>query len=243
MKCYDAYFRDKTYDIYSVDIFDTLLLRKYQCEYYRFLEISKIFKRKLNIKKCVNSIWLARIEAARIAYYTFGNDQEKEPNITYIYKLMFDILDVNYDDDFLHSALELELSYESSVLSPNSNLVSFLSDRKKNGSSVIGISDMYLTSDSISRLISNILSGFQLDYLFSSADLNKSKRKGSLFPYVIDRLGIEDKKVIHCGDNYHSDYSMPIKFGIIGIYTPRSRLWQAANKLSNYRVMKRLGVL
>ena len=242
MKQYRNYFSFKNKKIFSIDVFDTLLFRNYESEYFRFYKISEIIKKTFNIKENVESICIARIEAARLSYFTFSGETSKEPDLYYIYKTWFIILGYDFTMEIYFKLLDIELDYESSTLLPNLELIDFLSNRNKDAL-CIAISDMYLKSDDINSLIKKIAPTLNIDFIYSSSDHNKSKRHGELYDYVLDELALDKKDVIHCGDNYHSDFLMARKHGIDSIYTPRSKIWKIKNKISHYSMEKKLGLI
>jgi len=239
---YKEYFNSKGKDVYSVDIFDTVLLRNYKSEYFRFYELAKIVKSEFELSIPVQSIFYARVEAARLAYYIYGDKQSKEPSIDYIYTLMFNVLGITPSGELLAKMLSLELLYEKTQLSPNLPLINFLKKKKEQGALIIGISDMYLNSSSIVDLVYSNGEELIFDKLYSSADFKESKREGSLYEIVINDLGLNKDKFIHCGDSYHSDFVMANNYGISAVYTPRTKIWQLRNKLSHYMMLKKMGI-
>ena len=80
------------------------------------------------------------------------------------------------------------------------------------GKKVLCISDMYLPKNVIQKMLKK--NGYDIDNIFVSSEIMKTKSTGALFKYVIDKLGINPEEIIHIGDNYVSDYVNPQKYKI-----------------------------
>ncbi|MEZ9604496.1 HAD hydrolase-like protein [Vibrio sp. 10N.261.55.A10] len=199
-------------------------------------------KSELSLNNSVDSVFLARVEASRIAYYTFGKKSSREPSIEYIHRLTFEILSMEWTEPLLQKALEIELRYEKTTLTPNIKLIDFLKLKKKEGKTIIGISDMYLSSNSISELVFENGESLIFDELYSSADVGESKREGALYDVVVKDMGVDKRNLLHCGDSYHSDFLMAKKHGITSFHTPRNRIWEIKTKYSHFRMLKQMGV-
>jgi len=91
----------------------------------------------------------------------------------------------------------------------------------ESGKEVIFTSDMYLTSDTIKRILSNC--GYS-DYkaVFVSSEYRKLKRTGKLYRKVIEELGCHPEDILHIGDNVISDHDKAEECGIHSILLPNT---------------------
>lgn len=77
------------------------------------------------------------------------------------------------------------------------------------------LSDFYLESARITRLLES--KGIAWFFLkgYSSCDTYENKRSGALFKKAISDFRIDPKKILHVGDNKHADVDVPQALGII----------------------------
>lgn len=90
------------------------------------------------------------------------------------------------------------------------------------GKRVVCISDMYLSSDIIKKIFQkNGIVG--IDKFYISSEIGLSKATGSLFKYVLKKENIINAKyVVHIGDNWDSDIMNAKKYGICAYHLPKS---------------------
>lgn len=198
----------------SFDVFDTVLLRNKECESIRFWNISNRFAMLHGLDPY--DIFHARIDAAKIAYsVTPIKNQNREGDFDLIAKLACEAL---RRPDLVESYVTNELESESEMLCA-SKLFKEISKRFS-GCSVLFISDMYLESKRISKILTDKGVGSS-PIVFSSADGYGSKRgSGTLFKYVEDTLKCMPTEIIHFGDNYASDFQNPKRFGWNAVFLP-----------------------
>ncbi len=81
------------------------------------------------------------------------------------------------------------------------------------GNRLLGISDMYLSSRVIEKILHN--NGYpHIERIYVSCEEHKSKRTGGLFQKVLDDLQISGNELLHIGDAVRSDFLMPKRYGI-----------------------------
>ena len=110
--------------------------------------------------------------------------------------------------------IQLEMEIEESVLFPIKKAQNIISQARQEGSRILFISDMYLPSSFLKRVLYKYNIFKEGDTLFVSGEIGKSKAKASLFKYIADKENISFKHWEHFGDNFFSDVLMPIKLGI-----------------------------
>lgn len=180
------------YDVVSFDIFDTLIFRTVHKPSDVFGLVEKEIN-SFNYKKM-------RIDAE--------NDARKialgmEPNISEIYaQLKIE----NYE-----KVLATELNIEQQVCICNPYMMDVMNTLVQNGKEVIIVSDMYLSSSFLKAMLERC--GYRGKYkVFVSNEYRASKYNGELYKILL-RDNLKGKKVIHIGDNRHSDYLMALKNG------------------------------
>lgn len=133
--------------------------------------------------------------------------------------------------------LNAELSAEAGVIRPYEDLVRVLSQLQASGRTIVVTTDTYLPEAFVSEVLSSFLK-FSFTLVCSST-VGKTKRSGSMFPYLRSRFA--EQKIAHFGDNPHSDIAMARGSGVVahGIVWRRQSVLQE-RKLS--RFMRNLGV-
>lgn len=209
-------------EILSFDVFDTVLLREPKSEARRLFEMSERL-----VERCTagsdappdftaEDAFLARLVAAKAAYSMAPErNGNREGNFLAIATTVCQLLD---RPDLVEPYLANELEYEAGSLELNplfKNLVSELPDVQP-----VFVSDMYLESFRIEKLLKSKLADDSSKRVFSSVDGNGSKRSKGLFGYVEETLSVKDKRIIHLGDSLHSDYRMPKRHGWAAFYLP-----------------------
>ena len=187
-------------DVVSFDVFDTLLLRSHFSPTDVFAEVGSPNE--------TIPFRLRRIAAERIARLI--HRQQEDISLTQIYA-------------FLNNSPDQELTAERKTLFANQAVRSIYEYAVANGKQIIVMSDMYLSESSISDALAK--AGYTaISRIYVSGALGKTKASGSLFRHVIRDLGIEGNKILHIGDNQHSDYHQPVGNGIeaVHILSPRA---------------------
>ena len=210
-------------DIFSFDVFDTLLLRNSKHELYRYLEMSEKFQIFLQTKGINNiSVWdiyAARLTAFKTCYRTVNPVAKiREGRLQDVLKLILKIL--NLDSIFFSDLLNIELNYESANLNINPFLQVFLDYPEIKKKKIIFISDMYMSGDSIASLVKNVYPDLTLKKYYSSADFGITKSSGLLYDLVVKDLGVERNSIIHFGDNFRSDVQLAKARGLKAIHLP-----------------------
>ncbi|MGV6809812.1 MAG: HAD family hydrolase [bacterium] len=140
-----------------------------------------------------------------------------------------------------------ELELESSALFVKPYIEQTLQKMKKQGKIIIVISDMYLDSEYIKKLLADkgLLDYFS--HIYVSADHLLGKHSGRLFELVIhnyqQHYALPKKSLLHIGDNPISDCRMAVASGIHGIwlYETSSRKRRQRQTLSS-NMAKRGGI-
>lgn len=191
------------YDIISFDVFDTLLFRPFAAPEDLFYEEG----RRLGYMDFKRIRQRAEKEARR---RKIRSGRGAEVTLWEIWKVMEEISGIPAAEGM---QIETECELEFCTGNPYMlELVGQLSGKKR---TVIAVSDMYLPSDVIVKMLDRC--GFSaLDGCFVSCEYRASKQEGSLYRVIRRTYGME-KKIIHIGDSAYSDVQMAEKAGITGI--------------------------
>ena len=180
----------KEFDVISFDIFDTLVCRKI----YNPDDLFTIVEKK--VENIIKDYRRLRKEA-EIKCYT---DNKKEPTIDDIYEKFREITKLSKEDTL--KVKEWEINTELEFLIPREDILEVYNKLIKDGKECIMVSDMYLTSEVLSKILKQC--GYK-DYkkIYVSCELNKRKDQGNIWKEVLSHY--KGKKFIHIGDNEESD--------------------------------------
>lgn len=200
----------------SFDVFDTLLLRPFYYPTDMFRMLDKYF---IEISKN-NSIAFSkmRTESEIATRVNKQNSKDEDVTLDEIYETMIAIYNSGeaIDNDIFMKMKEKEIEneiYYSQVRKTAYELYQLALYKKKK---VFCISDMYLPKSVIQKMLKK--NGYDIDNIFVSSEIMKTKATGTLYKYVIDKLGINPEEVIHIGDSYMSDYVNPQKYKINAVH-------------------------
>ncbi|HFI0632503.1 TPA: HAD family hydrolase [Streptococcus suis] len=195
------------YQIVSFDVFDTLLKRDVK-------QPTDIFD--VMSKNIVNSELASNFSTLRQVAEKTARERSKKKEISLedIYNNFPDISDVE-----IQSLIKLEKDTESLFLHANIDMVDIFKECVRQGKTIYIISDMYLPSDFIAKILHR--EGFSgYTQLFVSTDYDAVKSDGSLFDLVKLSQNIDTSSWIHIGDSYQSDKIAAEECGIKAFQIP-----------------------
>lgn len=226
--------------VFSIDVFDTLLLREYKSEITRFREIAELVHQAFPEISSRN-FFQARALAHRLAYQLAKPVQGcREAAFDSIYRLIGAILQ-EHDAIRLAAMQEIELSYEISHLRLNPNIRKLLEIARMRNLRIVAVSDMYLNRDALARIINNFLPPGMINEIYSSADFGISKISGLLWDELLRREQVSPQAILHLGDNPVADFEMPyIRCGITSVLLLRSALYNRYIRWRNRRNINQL---
>lgn len=119
-------------------------------------------------------------------------------------------------DEFYDISLQIDKYIDMATQYPNKEIVNLLRKLRKDGKSLILVTDYYLPAE----VYYDYLSFFDLTSLFDeivcSSDVQLTKSSGELYEYIIALLDAP-KNMIMIGDSKESDYENALKHGIDAI--------------------------
>lgn len=189
-------------DVVSFDVFDTLITRQVLHPEDVFSLTDILVHRRLNIDFNFREIRISaekKLRSSKGCIYSLSD----------IYAEIKQIIGIS--DDLLSSLMNIELEAEEKLTVPRNDIQKLFYRLIESGKKVILVSDMYLNSTQIFALLQKC--GYPIDVeLFNSCECKTAKLDGSLWKHVIDKYPKE--RIVHIGDNKHSDYIVPKKLGI-----------------------------
>lgn len=143
-----------------------------------------------------------------------GNRQvvEKYANIDHEYPDLNDIYDrlnVSQWGFEKQAVMQLEMEIEEQELFPNFEMLHIVNEYRKKGFQIAFISDMYLPTDFIKKIL--IKYGFcrEDESVYVSAACKAGKFNGKLYDYALKKSSTTARSWIHYGDNLVSDVYIP----------------------------------
>jgi FMN phosphatase YigB (HAD superfamily) len=207
------------YDIISYDLFDTLLIRRVHFpdmlkapvgrfiaakakDYGLFWKPEKVHQLRDKIEAAQRAKTGERFEDHEACYPDFMRD------------VLSHIFEDKMSDKLLQEVTDYELTIENAMLVTRAELVDWMRKQHQQGKTVLVISDMYLPSEHLKRLIEHAGFSDAVTHVVSSADTFKAKASGAAFPMLKEKFGLEPNRWLHIGDNPISDGVRPNEFGI-----------------------------
>ena len=208
---------DDSTKVISFDIFDTLITRPFLYPKDLFIFLNDDYRKLSNNL----GIDFSKIrEDCEVLARTEAHEQNKEEvSLDRIYEIIQEEYDIPKEilDVLKNKEIELELRF----CKRRETAYSIYELAKYLGKRVICTSDMYLPLATIKEILDK--NGFtNIDKIYLSCDVMKTKATGNLYDYVINEENIESEEMVHIGDNYHSDYEVAKKHRINSIYFPKT---------------------
>ncbi len=198
-------------DVVSFDIFDTLLMR-------RVLYPPDIFSIVEDRAK-TPGFAKARVRA-EMELYT----QAKNARLDEIYLRLQEALSLADDErEHLYAA---ELAAEEQALVPRKAMCEMAAYAARQGKQVFFVSDMYLPSDFLSRLLQNAGVPVAAQSVFVSCAHGMGKA-GGLFSVL--RKAVGQKHILHVGDDHDADMAAAAAYGIEDTF----RIYKASEMLED----------
>lgn len=187
-----------SYDVVSFDIFDTLIFRPVS----QPTDVFYLIGEKLGISDFKNIRAWAESDARLKCY-----QKHKHMEIS-----LKDIW-LNLQEDvgvLAEGGMQVEIDTELSVCYANPFMLEVWKELIKRNKRIIVVSDMYLPASVLERMLQkNGFTGYEK--LYVSCEYEKNKASGTLFKFV--KEDYSNERIIHVGDNSHSDDEMARKNG------------------------------
>jgi len=205
----------------SMDVFDTAITRACGSPEALFLMLGNLLSNKGLLDCSPEEFARARIRADKFVWKREGGLDSKTQTIHFNREV---VRWLNMPDNLAEKITEEELDLESKLLRGIPRSLDYVNHAIKIGYDIVFISDTYFSQKFVQeRLKTNQIwvSGAKI---FCSSDEGLSKASGKLFQSTLAKLGRQPSKVLHIGDNPHSDVRIPKKLGFKVAWYPEGRL-------------------
>lgn len=199
----------------SFDIFDTLIVRASGSPRSVF---SCVEKRAVAEGLDVAGFSKKRVEAESRAIKSVG------PASMTLADIYSELL-TDYDSGLAEQLKKMEVQAEIDLCLPVTTMVEFYNNCLHQCKKVFLVSDMYLPSDVIERMLVKCgIKGYAS--LYVSCDFGETKSDGKLFKTLSRDNGISLTEITHVGDSVQGDYHVPIRLGMKSILVHGGHLSQ-----------------
>lgn len=209
----------------STDVFDTLLLRTWRSERSRIAAAERRFAAVLDglgYRISPAQLIHVRLQAQSLAFRALNvGGRAGEVSLSDIVDRQLKVLGI--DGSLLSERLRIELEVEKESLFPNSRLAGYFRERRSAGTPIVAISDTTLSGKDVQDLIEHFHGPDLVHRVYTSADLNLTKRGGALFAAVSQAEKVDLGDMLHFGDDPLADVKMPAGNGMRAEHTPRGR--------------------
>ena len=191
-----------SHSVISFDIFDTLIKRNCYNPKDVFSLVEMVFNK--TSEKKIDNFFCKRIDAEEKARIFYKNNEDI--NLNQIYEF------IDMDIELKEKIKQIEINTELNICQRNHNIFEVYKYCRDNGKTIICTSDMYLDLKTISMILKN--ADLNVDKIYVSSEIKKTKLTGNVFDYVIKDLKISNKDLLHIGDSWKADYLSPLRKGI-----------------------------
>lgn len=216
-------------EIVSFDIFDTLLTRNTVHPRDVFVLARELFNEESN-GLVMEDFCLARVEAELHARKK--HSIKTDVTLDDIYNSLGELY--NYNHKMLIELKKYELLAEKKILRHDASVFHLYEYAKRIGKRIIIVSDMYLPKSSIEDMLrENGVDAWEK--LIVSSEDHVAKFTGSVYAEIVKEYGAD--KIVHIGDNIHSDISWAEAFGMETIHIYRNVEELSFEKKDMYRAV------
>jgi glycosyltransferase involved in cell wall biosynthesis/predicted HAD superfamily hydrolase len=215
-------------DVVSFDLFDTLVQRDGLFSpkdlFYRVQEEAE---RRLGLR--LVDFATLRVRAEETARVRASGRGQEEVTLNEIYAELARLLDL--EPRTARSLLQIELECERSAITSLEGGKRLFETALGAGKAVVIVSDTYFPEDFVAEVVGQ--NGYRnAAKVYASSAYGKTKSEGSLYDVVLEDLCCAPSRLLHIGDNQHSDVAVAVSKGIRTLFVPTPQ----------YRLRRRHGV-
>lgn len=218
----------KKKEVISFDLFDTLLIRRIHDPDLVKLPVARYISnlaKQHGIHKGWQNIQMLRdtIEQKHRSE-TAKNFVDHEACYPYfMQELLENLFGSSFDESLLQKVTDYELTMESTMLVPRQALVDWMKELSLAGKRIFVISDIYLPSSHLQKLLQHAGLTQYIEQVISSADTFLAKASGKVYPLLAEKFSIPYESWLHIGDNPVADGVRASEAGIdaLIIHDPR----------------------
>lgn len=208
-------------DMYSFDVFDTLITRTVATPYGIFALMKDRIREERDRNglddHVIDNFFELRIHGERLARKAAAGQGIEERNLYDIYAAI--ALCGCLSEEQIIYLCHLEQEIEITNVLPISDNIQRLKHLLAQGERVVLISDMYLSKEIIYKMLVQVDPVFKKIPLYVSSEYGMRKTTGNLYRQVqqLEQVNYEDWT--HVGDDLFQDIEMPYRLGIkVGLY-------------------------
>ena len=205
-------------DVVSFDIFDTVLTRVLECPIDVFAYVEReLLAQGLPAKGFAKIRFDAENRARAVAW---NATKAEETTFNEIYQQVQNAPQLAGASNVVEAAREAEIQAEQIACVPIADQVELIKRLKAAGKTIIFVSDMYLSQAQIQAILAYNQMDSLCEHLFVSSEYNKTKHTGKIWDVVRQYIPAT-QRILHIGDNVHSDVEQPQKADIDTLHYPR----------------------
>ena len=233
----DKKLRDSRIKYLFLDYYDTLVHRRVHPNYT--LRIwAKLMISELGLAVSIDDLFFMRQASTKYLTIKLDRIAVEIPYCQVIEEIYMRLTNTPAVKHLNHSTFvsvfeEADARAESQVQHLNQKILDIGKKFKAGGGKVYLVSDFYGHKKLFERLLNHHLVNEFIDGIYVSAELEKSKQSGSIFPEIISRLKLEPDSVMMIGDNKESDYLNAKKHGLNAYKLPHQK-HLLKNRLNNF---------
>ena len=205
--------------VYSFDVFDTILVRKWAKPTDLFIELGSILQQNKSIDISIDEWKKLRESSEKEAK---AKTCSGEVTLAQIYELLAPTF--GWSSQKIEHSMNLEIELELASLYPIEQTRQEIQNLHRDGQGVVYLSDMYLPSKAIKQFLKYHQIWQPKDKIYVSSEYSANKASGKLFQIFLNHEDIKPAQLIHLGDNYHSDVKIPRKLGIKAQHFDKTQL-------------------
>lgn len=124
------------------------------------------------------------------------------------------------DLELAEAMMQEEVKIETQLLTVREDVREIYQFALDQGKRIIAVSDMYLPTNVLREILR--AKGYTgIERIYVSCEFKKRKDNGELYDFVLEAENVTDpSQIVHIGDNYQSDYRIPLDRGITAMHYP-----------------------
>jgi HAD superfamily hydrolase (TIGR01549 family) len=195
-------------NISSFDVFDTCLTRKVACPIDVFRLMAPDVARLAGME--YSERWGEEFVRVRVnaEHDTRKGNSSGETNLQAIWREIRRVM--GFQD---HDFDQIELEWEESLIHPIAETQEKVLRARNKDDKIIFLSDMYLPSDFIKKLLGRYDFFRQGDKIYVSCEIGATKSSGEMYRHIQEDLGVPSCQITHYGDNVFSDIKPALTAG------------------------------
>lgn len=217
--------------VLSFDVFDTLVVRASGPPEALFLLLGR-WARDQGLTEFSPESFARRRARAEASVWEQRGGLDTSVHLTDFYVEM--ARRSGFSERLVGPLVDAELHIEARVLRPNPVALEWLRRGRDRGVRVIAVSDIYLTSEEVLRLL-RPLGVEPSGGLFTSHDAQASKVSGRLYARVTEEIGVRPEEILHLGDKLGVDVRRAREAGWRALWLPAGQLTRHESGLADSR--------